>query len=123
MDKKRVDEIQRLAQEAIDAGNPDEAERILREAMQEAAGAGFSIQVTEVQSIANFVQKSVDTALQEIIETSKKIGTRVVPVELLEALVGRQCTGARMLWETVDRLDVPVEYDTVPDDLSGLEGL
>lgn len=117
MDKKRVDEIQRLAQEAVDAGNPEEAERILREAMQEAAGAGFSVQVNEVQSIANFVQKAVDTALAELVQAAGHAGVPFVPVKAIESLIGRQATGVRMLWETMDTLQVPVDYG-VPDDLS-----
>lgn len=117
MDKKRVDEIQAAAQAAVDAGNPDEAERILREAMAEATEQGFSIQISEVQSIAAFVQKAVDTALTELVEAAKHAGIPVVPVKAIEQLIGRQATGVRMLWETMDTLNVPVDYG-VPDDLS-----
>lgn len=121
MDRDWVDKIQAEAQAAFDAGDHEKAESILREAMKEASRNSPGIPVTELQSIASFVQKAVDTALKEIVEIADELHKTHVPVELLRNLIGVQCTGVTMLWQTMDRLEVPVDFG-VPDDLSGLEG-
>lgn len=120
MDANRQKEIMDKAQALVDAGDLDGAESVLRDAMKEAADAGLKMPVDQLQQIANFVQKAVTTAIQEIIDTAHAMGTNHVPVGFLEAIKNERCSGVQVLWATIDKLNVPLDLGTVPDDISEL---
>jgi len=79
--------------------------------------------VASIEAMAVYVDRSVDTALAEIVKTAEAMGSPVVPVGFIEALIGQRSTGAKQIYLTIEELDAPVDFGTVPNDLSELEGL
>jgi hypothetical protein len=111
-DHDYVNEISRRAEKLVAEGKTEEAHE-----------QGHVIPADQIASMASYVQQSVQVAIQEIIATAKAMGSEVVPVGFLEAIMHEQCTGVRKLWQTIDELDAPIDYGQAPDDLSELEGL
>ena len=122
-DNNYVNKITRRAEKLIAEGKEKEAHELLKNEMGKAKDAGHKIPADQIASMASYVQQSVQVAIHEIISTAKAMGSEVVPVGFLEALMNEQCTGVRKLWETIDELDAPIDYGQAPDDLSELEGM
>ena len=122
MDIQRQKEIIAAAEAAKKAGDIAGMKSVLQDGFREAAADGAMIQSDQIESMAAYVQVSVETALKEILATAREMGAKVVPVEFIEYVATLPATGARQLWATMEELDVPVDWGVVPDDLSELEG-
>jgi hypothetical protein len=122
MNRKDAEEIMARAKVLHDAGRHEEAQELIRASMREAKAQGATVDIEDFDTIANFAQRAVEVALDEIIAVAHRLGATEVPVAVLEELKKHQCTAVRAMYSTMESLEVPLSV-SVPDDLSELEGL
>jgi hypothetical protein len=117
--QKQADEYMARADACQKAGDAEGMKAALKEGMDAARAAGAVMPVSQLETVAAYIQQSVETAIQEIIATATAMGSDVVPVKFLQYVASVPCTGATRLWKVVEELDVPMDWG-IPEDLSEL---